>query len=290
MQKAKHAFGALERVDQSIADGIIDSFDVLFLKDENGKPYVGWVDKDGQKVIVDDSAEFEALESELEAKVTEVNAKIDQAVSDSEASAKAYVDGKVEAAINEHMTKRYEVSTVPTGTLVDYRDNEIRIMCPENAEFVKQAVGAGGDANSYYCTFKTYVPNDAVAGYVEHLGDTVDPEILTDFSVDEFGRRYQPTWLAIAKYDEETGVWNYYGSQSTAEKYIGWNYQIDWYDENGVMIESDSVRINLSNEDCHAVIAPYYVANAVNEAKTYTNELIEAKIAEVNSGFEIIEF
>ena len=28
------------------------------------------------------------------------------------------------------------------------------------------------------------------------------------------------------------------------------------------MIASDSIRINLSNEDCHYVIEPYYIANA----------------------------
>lgn len=50
--KAKHAFGALERIDESIANGVLDGYDILFVKDANGKPYVGWIDKDGNKVIV----------------------------------------------------------------------------------------------------------------------------------------------------------------------------------------------------------------------------------------------
>lgn len=50
--KAKHAFGALERIDESIANDVLDSYDILFVKDANGKPYVGWIDKDGNKVIV----------------------------------------------------------------------------------------------------------------------------------------------------------------------------------------------------------------------------------------------
>jgi hypothetical protein len=33
--------------------------------------------------------------------------------------------------------KKYVVLDTPAGTLVDYRDHEIRIMCPENAEFHK---------------------------------------------------------------------------------------------------------------------------------------------------------
>ena len=67
--KAKHAFGMLENVDAALSAGTIDSYDILFMKDANGKPYVGWIDKQGQKVIVDDSAEFAALEAEIATKV-----------------------------------------------------------------------------------------------------------------------------------------------------------------------------------------------------------------------------
>ena len=56
--KAKHAFGALERVDESIANGLIDSYDILFVKDANGNPYIGWVDKEGQKVILQDKVQI----------------------------------------------------------------------------------------------------------------------------------------------------------------------------------------------------------------------------------------
>lgn len=169
---------------------------------------------------------------------------------------------KKAAALYEKV--KYEVTDTPAGTLVDYRDKEIRIMVPAGAEFTKQSVGAGGDANSYYMTFKTYVPNDKVVGYREHLGNQVDAEILTDFKVDAYGRRYQPTWLALAKYDDATG-WSYYGASSTVKKYIGWDYQIDWYDANGVVIASDKIRINLSNEACHTAIEPYYMSNVVKQ-------------------------
>ena len=171
---------------------------------------------------------------------------------------------KVEAKATYEKIK-YEITNTPTGTLVDYRDKEIRVMVPAGAKFTKQNVGAGGDANCYYMTFKTYAPSDDVVGYVEHLGDQVDAEILNSFSIDEYGRRYQPTWLSLAKYDEATDTWTYYGKNSTVNKYIGWNYQIDWYDANGVMVASDCIRINLSNEDCHHVVEPYYMANTVKE-------------------------
>ena len=157
-----------------------------------------------------------------------------------------------------YVARKYDISGTPIGTLVDYRDHEIRIMCPADAEFKKQSVGAGGDANAYYMAFKIYAPNDSAVGYVEHIGNQVDAEILTQFSIDEYGRKYQTTWLGIAKYDETTGIWTYYGANSTISKFIGWDYQIDWYDANNKMIASDCVRINLSNEACHNINRSYY--------------------------------
>ena len=158
---------------------------------------------------------------------------------------------------------KYEISETPYGTLVNYGEKEIRIMCPADAQFVKQSVGVGGDANTYYMTLKVYAPSDAAVGYIEHLGEQVDSEILTQFSIDEFGRRYQPTWLGLAKYNETNDTWTYYGEKSSVDKFIGWNYQIDWYDASGVMIASDAVRINLSNEDCHNSVVPHYMNNYV---------------------------
>lgn len=166
-----------------------------------------------------------------------------------------------------YVARKYDISGTPEGTLVNYGEKEIRIMCPANAEFKKQSVGVGGDANTYYMTFKTYAPNDSAVGYIEHLGSQVDAEILTDLKVDEYGRRYQPSWLGLAKYDESTGTWNYYGANSSVDRYIGWDYQIDWYNADGVMVASDSIRINLSNEDCHYNNKPYYMAGVATSAE-----------------------
>ena len=160
-----------------------------------------------------------------------------------------------------YVARKYNISGTPAGTLVNYGDREIRIMCPADAEFTKQNVGTGGDANTYYMTLRCYAPDNRTVGYIEHIGDQADAEILTNFSVDEYGRRYQSTWLGMAKYDEAIGTWNYYGKNSSVDKYIGWDYRIDWYDADGVMISTDSVRINLSNEDCHYNNKPYYMAN-----------------------------
>lgn len=233
-----------------ILDGIVYTF--------NGTEY--------KPQFVDNTAELETLD----ARVTANEEKI----------------AKLESLSTQHARVKYEIASKPEGTLVDYFDKEIRVMCPANTEWVKQSVGAGGDANSYYMTFKTYVPNEDVVGYIEHLGDQVDSEILTDLKTDEYGRRYQPTWLALAKYDESTDTWTYHGTTSTTEKYVGWDYQIDWYNEEGVMIESDSIRINLSNEDCHSMIEPYYISKMTSEI-TALKEAVDD--LGTNSGSTFIE-
>ena len=159
-------------------------------------------------------------------------------------------------------------------------------MCREDAVFSKQSVGATGNPNYYYFTFKTYVFDENVVGYREHIGEQFDSETLTDLTTDAYGRKYQPTWLALAKYDESTNTWNYIGKDSSSEKMKGFDYRIDWYDANDVMIGSDSVRINLSNEECHFINEPYYVGKMMKEVNTK----IEEKIAEVGSAIEIVEF
>ena len=314
--KAKHAFGNSSAVQEALNTGKINAYDILFM-DGDTEPKVGWIDKDGNFRLVKNETDLSGIEAELSTKANaeDVDAKISTAATDSVATAKSYTDDKVEAAINEHMVKKFEITDVPIGTLVRMNENEIRIMCPVDTEWIKQTVGIGGDANCYYATFKTFVPSDNVVGYIEHLGDQVDKEILTDFSTDKYGRRYQPTWLALAKYDESTGVWNYYGKNSSEEKFIGWDYQIDWYDVDGKVIASDCIRINLSNEGCHSSIKPYYgvsetveiegkveemveekmtvkIVEAVSTSNAYTDAQIEAKLAEIEEAvsYEIIEF
>lgn len=288
-KKAKHAFGSEKNLQNALNSGKIDAYDILFLDEKK----IGWVNKDGEVVIAEPDlsgieADISQVESELATKANteEIEAKIDQVVKESVDAAKTYTDGKVEAAVKEHLVKKFEIADVPDGTLVDYRDGEIRIMCKDDTEFTKQSVGAGGDPNSYYCTLKTYVFDDNIVGYREHLGEQVDAEILTDLKPDEFGHRYQPSWLALAKYDETTGVWNYYGKNSSKERMIGWDYRIDWYDANGVVVASDSIRINLANEDCHFINEPYYVGKMMTEVET----LIEEKLVEVSNSMEVIEF
>ena len=59
--KARHAFGSLSNVDSALEAGKIDAYDILFLKDGD-VARVGWIDKNGQKVIVEDKNQIVHVE------------------------------------------------------------------------------------------------------------------------------------------------------------------------------------------------------------------------------------
>ena len=162
-----------------------------------------------------------------------------------------------------YVARKYDISGVPSGTLVDYRDKEIRIMCPTTAVFEKQNVGANGNANMYYMTFRAYAPDNAVSFKEGDKGVIID-EMFTfngpASGIDEFGRKYSVCWLALALYDQTSDTWTYFGKNSSTSKYVGWDYVVEWFDADGVRIGGDQVRINLSNEDCHYNIEPYYMS------------------------------
>lgn len=63
-QRARHAFGALENIDKALAKGDIDAFDILFVKDSNGKPFVGWIDKEGNKIICQEEEKVIVVDGE----------------------------------------------------------------------------------------------------------------------------------------------------------------------------------------------------------------------------------
>lgn len=170
---------------------------------------------------------------------------------------------------NTAVQVKYNISATPEGTLVNYGEKEIRIMCPADAKFVKQQVGNGGNANMYYMTFTTYAPDGAVTFKEGDRGVIVD-EVL-DFEntagtgVDKYGRKYKNHWFALAMYDESSDTWTYFGKNSSVSKYIGWDYVVEYYNANGVKFAADSIRINLSNEDCHNVSVPYYMNTYVTD-------------------------
>ena len=89
--------------------------------------------------------------------------------------------------------KKYEITDVPVGTLVDYREKEIRVMCPEGTIFTSQQVGENGNPNMYYAAFKAYAPDEAVSFKEGDRGVIVDEMFTFDdkfAGIDQFGRKY----------------------------------------------------------------------------------------------------
>lgn len=159
---------------------------------------------------------------------------------------------------------KYEISSKPMGTLSNYEDKELRVMCPADTEWELQQSGENANPNAYYIGFKAYAPADANS-FKEDLAEIISDNTMyyfegNDFAgIDEYGRKYSIVWLPVATYDPTSGTWTYYGEQSTAEKYIGWYYTVEWYDASGVKIAMDTIRINLANENCYITTEPYYI-------------------------------
>lgn len=241
-----------------------------------------------------------ALETEVAAKADAKQVAEDisqakaEAVADAVADANAYADKQAAAILDKCLGEKYEIISTPKGTLVDYRDKEIRVMVPAGTQWVKQSVGANGNANMYYMGFKAYAPEGAVSFKEDDLITIEDQTMYyfegNDFAgTDKYGRKYSIVWLALAVYDEASDTWSYFGEQSSTERYIGWYYSVEWYDADGVVIASDRIRINLSNETCHSEIKPFYMSDFEAEIKKYTDEIIEAKIEEI-SEIPVVEF
>lgn len=261
--------------------------DVLYIYNDvvysfNGTDYVPTY-KDHSAELEELSAKVLAVEENIgtiEAKNVELEEKtttLEQAIT------------KLDKKENIYMKKSYEITNVPVGTLVDYRDKEIRVMCPVNTIFTKQNVGTTGNANYFYMAFKAYAPEDAVS-FKEGDQGIIEDEMFDftgDFAgTDEYGRNYSIVWFALASYEEATDTWTYFGKNSNANKYIGWNYVVEWYNADGIVIASDGIRINLSNEDCHSIIEPYYVNKIVDmseELEALNDKLtsLEENVAEL---------
>lgn len=57
--KSRHAFGSEANIDYAISQGLVDAYDILFLKE--GK--IGWIDKEGNKVILENKKQVVSVEA-----------------------------------------------------------------------------------------------------------------------------------------------------------------------------------------------------------------------------------
>ena len=173
----------------------------------------------------------------------------------------------------------YEISSKPEGAIVRYADKEIRVMCPANTKWALQQDIQNADGSSYYVGFRAYAPNNDVVGFKWCIGEIITDDTMYTFDdsnvagIDEYGRKYNVVWLPVAKYDKTSNTWSYHGANSTAEKYIGWYYSVEWYSADGLKVFADTVRINLSNENCHTSVIPFYMADVKSAITTIEKSL-----------------
>ena len=129
--KSKHAFGSEANVDYALQQGLIDAFDILFL--DGGK--IGWIDKTGKQVILEDKAQVVLLESLPETGAEDViyiynnsiylwdGAEFVAASNDGSVS-ESDVDSKIEAAKSEILdaAKAYtdEQATASADSVVEF--------------------------------------------------------------------------------------------------------------------------------------------------------------------------
>lgn len=104
-EKARHAFGSSANVDNALSNGTIDNYDILFLDGDTDNPKVGWIDKNGKKVIVaSKSADISGIEEEISTLGEAVATKADAATVEAELATKATtqeVETMIETAIAE---------------------------------------------------------------------------------------------------------------------------------------------------------------------------------------------
>lgn len=232
----------------------------------------------------------DALKAYTDTAAGDANTYTDEAVAGAKEHTEALVSGAKDYTDTKAVTLekvRYELTSKPAGTIVRYGDREIRILCAADTQWELQS--GGGDANLYYLGFRAYAP-EGTATFKEGLGALEDTvfDFTDDYSgVDEYGRKYSVIWLPAAIYDSESG-WSYYGDMSSSERYIGWDYFVEWYDADGVLLDADKIRINLSNASCHYESVDSTVVDTVNEAVAEANAYTDQKIAE--STVTVVEF
>ncbi len=156
---------------------------------------------------------------------------------------------------------KYEVLGLPEGTLVDYREKEIRVLIPSDTDFKEQPVGENGNPNMWYFQFRAYAPEDAYCFKEDDLED-IEDETLYYFTdkfagIDNYGRKYSQGWFAAAY--KSGGEWIYFGDKSSEEHMVGFFYAVEWYDKDQKLIGMDKIRINLTNKECHSMVEPYYI-------------------------------
>ena len=149
--KAKHAHGSRKSLESAIANKVVDNFDVLFLSGEDENPAMGWLDKNGNPIILSPADEVAKLETQVEAELAtkanaeEVETKLAEKANASEVetalASKADVE-KVEAMETELASKANssDVETLETELTTKVTAEEVKTMIKESEDSLVEIV------------------------------------------------------------------------------------------------------------------------------------------------------
>lgn len=101
--KARHAFGNSENLQAALNEGKIDAYDIVLL-DGATDPKVGWIDKNGNPVIVDNASGLREQVSSIE---TDLASKI--SVEEADTKINSIVTEKVETVVTDKVTEKVEI-------------------------------------------------------------------------------------------------------------------------------------------------------------------------------------
>ena len=137
MHKAKHAFGQSSGIEAAKQAKKIDSFDILFL-DGDTDPKIGWLDRNGETVIVESTAEVKgkvaALETELSAKANAEEVEAAIATKADEADVEALESAMAEKA------NASDVETLETALTTKVTAEEVKAMIKESEDSLVEIV------------------------------------------------------------------------------------------------------------------------------------------------------
>lgn len=161
--------------------------------------------------------------------------------------------------------KRIEITKLPKGSTYKDMGDEVRILVPKDATFTDQPVGEGGDKNSYYATVKMFAPYNAAHYHEFDFNNNEWEKELQDVKIDEYGRKFDYSWLPLA-HKETNGSWTNYALSSTQTKFVGWYLGAKWYDEDYNLIGQTKFKVTLATEDNYDVTVSSEVLKAITEA------------------------
>lgn len=110
--RARHAYGSRKNLDAAIASGVVDAYDLLFLNGEGETPAIGWVDKNGNPIVIAPTDDLTQLESKFEAQVASKADVSDVEALGSQISAKA--DASDVAELEAEVANKVDAATVQT--------------------------------------------------------------------------------------------------------------------------------------------------------------------------------